>query len=371
MKVLFRADASVEIGSGHIVRCLTLADSLREKKAVCEFVCRDAKGNLINTIESRGYRVHLLPPISIEDQKSIESAGAGVYCFGSDAEETKYVIGIDSFYEWIVVDHYSLDENWEKLLRPFCNRLMVIDDLANRRHDCDLLLDQNYYKNSSKRYQGLLPPNCTTLLGPSYILLRKEFVDAKNNLHFRNGIIKRILVFFGSSDLSNETAKVLVAIKKLALESIQVDVVVGTTNPHRHNIEIYCNLISNVNYYCNISNMAELILRADIGIGAGGSSIWERCYLGLPSITSVVASNQIKTTKDVASMGALDYVGCSKSLSSDNYAAALLKAIANPNHVKLMSSKALSLVSGVGTPAIVDVMQKMLDINTSRFFTAD
>jgi len=371
MKILFRTDASVEIGSGHVVRCLTLADELREKKAICEFVCRDAEGNLINLIESKGYRVHLLPSISIEENKSINSAGASPYCWRSDAQETKYMIGIDSFYEWIVVDHYALDENWEKLLRPFCNRLMVIDDLANRRHDCDLLLDQNYYKNSSKRYQGLLPSNCTTLFGPSYILLRNEFVDAKNNLHSRDGIIKRVLIFFGSSDLSNETSKVLIAIKELALEAIQVDVVVGTANPHRHKIEMYCNLISNVNYYCNVSNMAELILRADIGIGAGGSSIWERCYLGLSSITSVVASNQIETTKDVASLGAIDYVGYSKDLSSDNYSAALLKAIANPNHVKLMSSKALSLVSRVGTPAIVDVMQKMLGINISKFSTAD
>ena len=115
--------------------------------------------------------------------------------------------------------------------------------------------------------------------------------------------------------------------------------------------------------------MADLILRADIGIGAGGSSIWERCYLGLPSIISVVASNQIKTTEDVASMGAIDYLGCSKNLSYDNYAAALLSAIANPNHVKLISSKAISLVSRVGTPAVVDVMWRMLGINTSRFST--
>jgi UDP-2,4-diacetamido-2,4,6-trideoxy-beta-L-altropyranose hydrolase len=306
----------------------------------------------------------------IEEHKSIESTDAGVYCWRSDAQETKDVIGVDSFYTWIVVDHYALDENWEKLIKPFCSRLMVIDDLANRRHDCDLLLDQNYYKNSHQRYQGLLPPNCISLLGPSYVLLRKEFVDAKNNLHLRDGTIKRILVFFGSSDPSNETSKVLMAIKKLALDAIEVDVVVGAANPHQCQIQMVCNTIANVNYYCNISNMAELILRADIGIGAGGSSIWERCYLGLPSITSVVASNQIETTKDVASLGAIDYLGCSKILSYDNYAAALLKAIINPNHVKLISTKALSLVNGVGTPAVVDVMWKMLGINVSRFSTS-
>lgn len=371
MKVLFRADASVEMGSGHIARCLTLADSLREKKSICEFVCREIEGNLIDLIESKGYRVHILPPISIEEHKTFERTNAGVYCWRADAQNTKDAIGIDSFYDWVVVDHYALDENWEGLIKPVCNRLMVIDDLANRRHDCDVLLDQNYYKNSLQRYLGLLPPHCICLLGPSYVLLRQEFIDAKNNLPLRDGTIKRILVFFGSSDPSNETYKVLMALKELALEAIEVDVVVGAANPHRHQIQIDCNLISNVNYYCNISNMAELIIRADIGIGAGGSSIWERCYLGLPSITSVVASNQIETTKDVASMGALNYIGCSKVLSSGNYTAALLKAIANPNHVKLMSFKALSLVSEVGTPAIVDVMQKILDINIPRFSTAD
>ena len=366
MKVLFRTDASVEIGSGHVIRCLTLADSLKEKKAKCEFVCRETKGNLISFIESRGYLTHILPPISSEEDKSIKSADSGFNCWWSDAQETKNIISVNSFYHWVVVDHYALDENWEKIIKPVCSRLMVIDDLANRRHDCDLLLDQNYYKNSLQRYQGLLPTNCISLLGPSYVLLRQDFVDAKKKLPFRDGTIKRILVFFGSSDLSNETNKVLMAVKELALSTVEVDIVVGKANPHRHQIKMLCNNISNVNYYCNISNMAELILRADIGIGAGGSSIWERCYLGLPSIISVVAPNQIETTEDVASLGAIDYLGCSKILSSDNYATALLKAIANPNHVKLISSNALSLVNGIGTHNVVDVMCTILGVNFSE-----
>jgi UDP-2,4-diacetamido-2,4,6-trideoxy-beta-L-altropyranose hydrolase len=357
MRIAIRVDASTRIGMGHVMRCVTLAEELIKQSAEVVFICRSQSGDCIDWIRDRGFTVlelSLTAEMSLYNQFMMK-----------DAVSTQQLLHANAPFEWLIVDHYEIDYRWEGLMRGYVRQIMVIDDLANRRHDCDLLLDQNYYKNSRQRYLGLLPPSCTSLLGPSYVLLRKEFVDAKKKLLLRDGTIKRILVFFGSSDPSNETSKVLIAIKELALNTVEVDVVVGVSNPHRHQIKMLCNNISNVNYYCNISNMAELILRADIGIGAGGSSIWERCYLGLPSITSVVAPNQIETTEYVASLGAVDCLGSIEILNSENYISALMCAISNPMRVKNMSDVALGLVSRVGTSAVVEVMLKFTKAATS------
>ena len=366
MKILFRADASIQIGSGHIMRCMVLAEELKNQEADCTFVCRDNQGNLIKQIQDRGFSVSSIecrsPTGTLEDfDEAINSRTQNSTCLNErfDAEQTIASVS-RQYFDWIVVDHYDLSEDWEVAVKPICSRLMVIDDLANRSHNCDLLLDQNYYKNSDERYQDLLPTHCVCLLGPSYVLLRQEFIDAKKNLHLRTGEIRRVLVFFGGSDPTNETKKILIALKQMDLDRIEVNVVVGSANPHRHVIHNMCNEIKGVNYYCDVSNMAELILRADIGIGAGGSSIWERCYLGLPSITSVVALNQLETTEDVASLGAIDYLGSAEMLSPENYTAAFLKLIVNPAYLKSMSTAGINLVSGIGTSAVVDVMRQIL-----------
>lgn len=208
-----------------------------------------------------------------------------------------------------MVDSYALDHKWEKFLRPHVNKIMVIDDLANRAHDCDLLLDQNYYRDIEHRYDGLLPLTCRKLLGPEYALLRPEFHQAKKNLRKRDGKIRRILVFFGGSDPSNETKKALQAIKLLNRPEIAVDVVVGAGNPHREEIKQICSEMPNTTYYCQVENMAELMAAADLAIGAGGVTTWERLYLELPTIAIAVAENQVETLEALGEAEMVWYLG--------------------------------------------------------------
>jgi len=375
MNVIFRTDASVQIGIGHVMRCLTLADSLRASGAECRFICRTHRGHLIEQIRQRGFAVHSLP-VSSEDvvpsdnedaARSSHSAWLGSD-WATDAAQTKVGAG-ETAVDWLIVDHYALDARWEKALRPTCRGLMVIDDLADRQHDCDLLLDQNYYRNQGQRYQGLLPEQCVTLLGPDYVLLRPEFDEARQQLRVRDGIIKRILVFFGGSDPTNQTEMALTALEQLNRWDISVDVVVGLTNPNRHPIQILCDRLPYATYHCNVSNMAELILNADLGIGAGGSAMWERCYLGLPTITVVFADNQVRTTEDVAGLGAIQYLGWSDSLGIEDYARAVSDAIANPQRVKQISDAALDVLHEETTTAVVDAMQNLLQPNSAKFST--
>ena len=357
MRVAFRTDASSQIGTGHVMRCLALADALYEEGAECLFVCREHDGHLMDHICSRGYEVYALSKPSFSE--SFESDLAHASWLGvdwlSDAQETRQFLA-DTKFDWLIVDHYALDYRWESALLSSCKRIMVVDDLADRRHDCDLLLDQNYYLNLNQRYQDLLPDHCISLLGPSFVLLRQEFYFAKQDLRVRDGIINNVLVFFGGNDPTNQTEKVLKAFEKLQLPNVSIDVVVGHTNFNRELINAKCDQLPNTRYFYNAANMAELVANADLGIGAGGSAMWERCYLGLPTITVVSAQNQLRTTKDVASLGAIEYLGLADLLGTGDYMQAIVNLIYDQQRVIRITNAALDMFKKESGVSVVDVM---------------
>lgn len=355
MKVLIRTDASVEIGSGHMMRCLTLADQLRGEGANVAFVCRDLPGGMFDLLQARGYLSAKLPVA--EDDNDDQHF---------DAKETIKAAGrlFPKGPDWLVVDHYQLDAEWECILRPHVRHLMVIDDLANRQHHCDLLLDQNYYRDLDRRYQELVPVHCVTLLGPAYVLLRPEFADARRRLRLRDGIVRRILVFFGGSDSTNQTGKALDALKLLSKPEIAVDVVVGDANPYRDEIRSVCQQMVNVRYHCQISNMAELIAAADIAIGAGGATTWERCSLGLPTLTVAFAENQLQTTRDLESFGAILFLGWATEISAEQLAHSIQRLVENPTLSGRLSERAQFIMKEwVGPVAITAAMANISTVD--------
>lgn len=355
MKVLFRTDASLVIGSGHVMRCLTLADELRSRGADIVFVCREHPGNLCSFIEGKGYTVHRLPYSVFGGGSFGEDNWLGA-TWEDDAEQTSVVLRADSSVDWLVVDHYSLNTKWEKTLKPLVQNIMVIDDLADREHDCDLLLDQNYYVDLETRYDHLVPQGCQKMLGPGYALLRSEFREARMGLKQRDGVVRRILLFFGGSDPTNETAKTLTALKSLNLETIAVDVVVGTSNPFRNEVRQLCQTFLNVCCHCQVSNMAELMVRADLSVGAGGATTWERCCLGLPAIVIAVAQNQIKICEDTATFGATKYLGTSDQISVPILVNAVSEMIGSRDSLIELSLLAQRLVDGEGVNRVIKAM---------------
>ncbi len=318
MKVAIRVDASELIGSGHVMRCLTLADQLREAGAHVAFICAALPGDMAGYIAQRGYAINLILPLenlpckfgnsAIGDHENSKFDNIHFELLAADwqkdADESiesvkKHLDHPGDKLDLLVVDHYSFDSKWEAMLQPFAKRIMVIDDLANRPHDCDLLLDQNLHSDINSRYKGLVPEKCHLYLGPRYALLRPEFWQARKNMRKRDGTVKRILIFFGGADPTNETKKALEAIRMLSRPDIAVDVVVGSSNPHKLEIENMCKSMANTEFHCQVDNMAELMVKADLAIGAGGSATWERCCVGLPAITITVAANQDQVNKDI------------------------------------------------------------------------
>jgi UDP-2,4-diacetamido-2,4,6-trideoxy-beta-L-altropyranose hydrolase len=357
-KIVLRADASVEIGTGHVQRCLTLAKAIQGtkeaqgEKVEVYFICASLPGNLNHWLEEEhGLQVYTIPVSDWE----------------LDAMNTLEILkGNDSFLkwpvDWLIVDHYGLDSQWESLIKPYVKHLLVLDDLANRFHDADILIDQNFYPESkTSRYQPWVSEDCLQLVGCQYAILRPEFVGhppyrSWEKKHYRG------LVFFGGTDPTHETLKALKAIEILLEQPefndvLSFDVVVGSSNIDKQPIESECKRFKNITFHCQTPHMAKLMRIADFSIGAGGTTTWERCSLGLPTIVITVAENQLELTQSIAEEGAILYGGESQKVPAAEMAYWIDYLIKMPHLRQYMSKKSLQLVDGLGIQRIMDVLQ--------------
>ena len=345
MNIIFRTDASVNIGTGHVMRCLALAEELRQKGTDINFICREEAGNLISYIENREYKVDQLPgEIDIETDRRLTN---------------KILSKYEAKPDGLIIDHYDIDISYESSLRDRVKKIMVIDDLADREHDCDLLLDQNYSKNED-RYNGLVPGNCIQLLGPEYAILRPQFQKARGNLRKRDGGVNRILLFMGGVDSKDITSKALRAIHMLDRSDIVVDVVIGDLNPYHDEIKNLTSKIPNTSCHHNVENMAELMASADLSIGACGITTWERCCAGLPTIAIILAENQKNISESLDKEGALINLGWYHNVTGNNIKDGIEGLIDNPQKVASMSDKSRSLVDGEGVSRVYDATRGCL-----------
>lgn len=349
MNILFRTDASIEIGTGHVMRCLTLAHALRKKGANIIFVCRNLRGHLADLIREKQFDLIMLP----KPKKNVfipkatpHSDWLGVPWYVDSAETISAMKDMNKDISTLIIDHYAIDINWEMKVKKHVKKVMVIDDLADRSHDCDILLDQNLYHHYKDRYVNLVPRSCKQFLGPKYVLLRDEFYSFQPNHKNCDGNVKKIFVFFGGSDPTNETKKVIKAFQQLTPQDIKLDIVIGHTNTHKNEIEAICRKHSFCSFHCQVNHMAELMYNADLAIGAGGSTTWERCYLGLPAIVITVAENQESIALTLNQLGAIKYLGPKESVNESDIASAIQEMINNPLSLQQISRKARMLLEG-------------------------
>ena len=315
MTVLFRVDASIHIGSGHVMRCLALADYLKSAGHECIFLCRAHEGNLGNYILNAGHQLYLF-----RNQKhllcdgsyvgsNIHSKWLGVHWM-SDAKESLDIIrAVEP--QWLIVDHYALANGWEAKVRPFVENLMVIDDLADRKHECDILLDQTFAREAED-YAGKVPAHCKVLSGPQYSILRQEFFKWREaSLRYRETAkLSNILINLGGVDKDNFTSRILMKLKYCDLpKTCTFTVVMGAQAPWISNVKsIATEMPWKTKVRVGVRNMAKLMSNADLAIGAAGSTTWERCCLGLPTIQLAVAKDQVFLAEKLQKAGVVKLI---------------------------------------------------------------
>ena len=339
--VLIRCDASLSIGSGHVMRCRTLARELQRRGAVVTFLCRRQSGDLIVLLEQEFAVLNLpeLPLLANERLAGRDLYQAWLGCSqAQDAADCLQVLSTAGISnpDWFVVDHYGLDASWEaQLLDALVGdkgnpKLMAIDDLADRPHQSDLLLDQNFFGAvTEQRYQGLVPSHCRQLLGPHYALLGPEYAQLHPLVPVRTEL-RRVLVFFGGVDPDNLTGRTLEVLLDPALAHLAVDVVLGRQSPHR---QVVADLVAQrpfTTLHGPLPSLAGLIARADLAIGAGGATTWERACLKLPSLVVAIAENQVPFAEALHQAGHLHLLGGAATVSTEQIRSELLAWVADP-----------------------------------------
>jgi UDP-2,4-diacetamido-2,4,6-trideoxy-beta-L-altropyranose hydrolase len=308
MRVIFRVDASLKIGTGHVMRCLTLAQVLKKNSVNVEFICRKHEGNLINKIRLSGFKVYELKLFKegVVDNKLSHSSWLGV----TQKQDASDCINIlkSKKVNWLIVDHYALDEDWQHKVRLHYEKLMVIDDLADRKHVCDILLDQNFGRQQQD-YEMLVPAPCELLLGSQYALLRPEFSKWREySLNRRNKPnFKGLFINMGGVDIGNITGKVLNELAACTLPSdVRITVIMGSTAPNLEKVLAVADALPyKTQVKIDVDNMAEIMANTDMAIGAAGSTTWERCCLGLPTIQIATADNQNIIINPLTKVGAI------------------------------------------------------------------
>jgi len=345
------------MGIGHVMRCVTLAGCLRDRGLGILFVCRDHPGNMAELLRERSYDCALLPRSGNAERPAIDSdygnwLGATQ---AQDAEQTIRALG-GAHADWLIVDHYGLDSEWEGRMRAHAKNLLVIDDLASRRHDCDILIDQNFTTSTQDRYAGLIPAGCRPLYGPHFAMLADEYRRRRINSRPRDGHVSRIMIFFGGSDPLNLTGMALEALYDPEFRDLEVDVVVGVNNPHRQSLEKSAHGRPGTRLYGPQPQLADLMAEADLSIGAGGVTTWERMCVGLPSIVVSIAENQVPACLSMAEAGLIVYAGHHAAVGVSDLIAAVRRVVGEPDLLAEISSRGRRTVDGWGAQRIVESM---------------
>lgn len=345
MTFAFRVDSSTRIGTGHLIRCLTLAETLRSRGANATFLCRPLDGAATSRVEASGFDVRYLGNNQTGEYSSERE----------DAIETLKLIAEYSLTR-VVVDHYDLSLEWETIVSRQVENLTVIEDLTNRQHRCDLLINQNLLSTQAQDYSASLTGVVQTLVGPRYALLQPDYAEIRTLRYNKISDVKRIVVFMGGSDPENSTDFVLRSLTSMNLNTIEVDVVIGPINPHRSTILQKFQSHRSIKFHVDLPNIATLLASTDMAIGAGGIANWERMCLGVPSVVIDIAENQREICVELAYAGLIEYAGSAHSISATSFENSVAKLILDRVLRSQYSLRSQTTVDGLGARRVAETL---------------
>ena len=342
--LFIRVDGSAEIGTGHIIRCIALANELKNLFNKIIFLTNNTSENLIDIIKDNDFQVKILDENGLNNEiKSLSS----------------FIALYDTELNYLLIDHYDIDHKYEYRMRKFFKKIFIIDDLANRKHDCDLLIDQNYYKNLNSRYDELVPTNCIVLLGPKYVILRSEFQDIQKIKLKKNTSPKNILISYGGSDPKNESEKILDAIKTINNTKFFITLVTGIHNQNFEQLQRKTFQMKNIKIFKHVQNFSQLLSNSDLCFGAGGTTTWERFFVGVPSIVTIVSSDQKESVEFLSHLGHVINLGFAQDMTVDKYTESLLNL--DPEILYKISLNNQKLVDGQGKIRIKKQIIQLID----------
>ncbi len=344
----FRVDSAHCMGVGHVMRCIALADGLSKNDWDCHFICKQHKGSIHKIIEQHGHGVSLL---------DIDSSFIGLseyegWVGSTQIDDAKASLSsIKHAANLLIVDHYGLDEVWEKLVKPKVGLIIVIDDLANRAHACDILIDSKYGRLGDD-YLDYIDGSTVLLVGAQYCILRNEFpelIDLAKEKRKKTKKIKTILINFGGTDPKGYSELAFDMITNNFSE-IDIEIVIGSN--HSCLEKFKRNKSRNIRVHIDTEVMASIILRCDFAIGSYGGSSWERCLLGLPSIGILSADNQKFIARSLHESGASKCINKEELFDE-------LHAILNGDFSwwKIMSQNAFNICDGKGVSRILSCIE--------------
>ena len=357
MRIVFRLDASVRIGNGHLARCLTLADEFKALGGEILFICRPESDKDYEILFATDYEVKLLQKKTNTEINKESYASWLSVDWEQDVNEVIQIIdGIDA--DLLIVDHYGIDARWHNKVRDYCKKIFIIDDLADRYLDCDFLLNSSFV-NEDKDYKKFISrKDYVSFLGSNYALIKPKFnnlrLQAKKKREYTSSI-QEILIFMGSMDPDNYSSLAIHAINQVDWkQSVRVNCILDSNSPSLEKVSNDIESLElDVSIHSNIGDMEKLIYNADLAIGSGGNSMWERCVLGLPSLLTSIAPNQQRNIKGITESGAACFWGSTKDLltSLDSYNKDISPLIS-------MQEKAFSLCDGLGSKRITESIMK-------------
>ena len=360
MKVVFRCDSSVLIGSGHTTRCLTLADEIKKDGHETIFISRKSKGNQFEEIKLRG---HSVMPLKIkgfhpeENLKEIDSKPWSKKIQEEDAIKTIKTIQGEEF-DWLVLDHYFLNKIWERKVKGYVNYLFVIDDFTDRKHECDVLMNHGFLSKDREVFKELVSGKTKLLLGPKYVLLRPEYSLNRSNFSKKHNV-KNVVVFYGNSDLTNETLKSLEAISRLNFDDLYINVVIGSNNPFFDIIQQKVKEIRNCHLHVQLPHLANLFSQANLALCAGGGALWELMCMGVPSLVTITSENQSAAAKILSSKEAVYCLGESREVSINDLELNIRNMLYDEKKLTKISHKAKKLVNGNGAKEVIREMKHL------------
>jgi UDP-2,4-diacetamido-2,4,6-trideoxy-beta-L-altropyranose hydrolase len=347
MRIVFRADSSVEIGSGHIIRCAVLARQLLEMGADVRFLCRELPGHRIQWLESQGFSVDRIPFFAKPNGSPILDLNF------NDLQESRATLELQEPMDWIVVDHYQLDWRWEQGVRDFTKKILVIDDLANRAHDADMLVDCSVVTESAD-YSRLLPSGCELLIGGSYALLGKEF--ALNRIEHRRTFAKRkkLHIALGGGHAS-ETMPFFLEWMLRGIEDVKFHVLVNSKKVAEKLETFPSQMRSRFSFEYSPSDVVSGMRQCDVSVGAPGGMTWERFCLGLPFAAVATHPTQLPILNRLEKKGWLLNLGSYDSLGEDSLSA-LRDWLKSDLQLERMRRNIQIAVDGLGTKRVADSM---------------